>query len=144
MVFRCSEQGLFAAGAGQLTQFYHLPGAGMAGMSGSKIPDAQSGAQKASIPAIATMSGVNLIDGSAGMQASLLGTCPESHVIDNDMIGMAMLSVRGIEVTDETLAIDAMRAVAEEGTGHYLGHPMTLERMMTEHFFPNHIPPELN
>ena len=48
-----------------------------------------------------------------------------------------MRSVRGIEVTEETLAIEAMRAVAEEGTGHYLGHPMTLERMTTEHFFPD-------
>jgi len=55
------------------------------------------------------------------------------------MIGMAMRSVRGIEVTDEALTIDAMRTVAEEGTGHYLGHPMTLERMMTEHFFPRRL-----
>jgi trimethylamine--corrinoid protein Co-methyltransferase len=136
MVVGCAEQGLFAAGAGQLAQFYDLPGAGMAGMSDSKIPDAQSGAEKASTLSLAAMSGVNLIYEAAGMQASLIGVCPESLVIDNDTIGMAMRAVRGIEVTEETLVIDVMRAVAEQGVGHYLGHPMTLKRMTTEHYFP--------
>ena len=42
-------------------------------------------------------------------------------IVDNDMIGQCLRCVRGMEVTDETLAIETMREVCLEGPGHYLG-----------------------
>ena len=73
---------------------------------------------------------------SAGMHASLLGCCLESFVIDNDAIGAAMRAVRGIEVTEDSLSIEAMRQVCEEGPGHFLGHDQTLELMQAEYVYP--------
>jgi trimethylamine--corrinoid protein Co-methyltransferase len=44
--------------------------------------------------------------------------------------------VRGIEVTEETLAVEEMRAVCLGGPGHYLGTEQTLGRMETDHVYP--------
>ena len=69
------------------------------------------------------------------MLASLIGVSYEALVIDNDMLGLVQRSLRGIEVTDDTLAVEVMREVAE-GVGHYLGHAETLERMESEYLYP--------
>ena len=72
---------------------------------------------------------------SAGMLASLLGCSAEAMVMDDDMLGAIRRVARGIEVSDETLAVDVIREVAE-GPGHFLGHPQTMELMETEFVYP--------
>jgi trimethylamine--corrinoid protein Co-methyltransferase len=81
-------------------------------------------------------SGANLIYESAGMLASLLAACYESYVIDNDIIGTVQRSIRGIEVTDETLAVEVIRDVCMNGPGHFLGHGQTLALMQSEYVYP--------
>ena len=73
---------------------------------------------------------------AAGMHASLLGFCHESLILGDDIIGQALRCVRGIEVDDETLALDQMREVCLGGTGHYLGTEQTLARMQADHVYP--------
>ena len=73
---------------------------------------------------------------SAGMQASLLGCSYEGYVIDNDMLGAINRTVRGIEVNDDTLSIEAMREVCTEGPGHFLGHSQTMDLMKKEYIYP--------
>ena len=119
-----------------MAQFYDLPGGIPAGMTDSKIPDAQSGYEKGYTEALLALAGGNMIYESAGMHASLLGFCLESLVIDNDLIGSVMRTVRGIEVTDESLSVDAMRQVCTEGPGHFLGHEQTLSLMQSEYIYP--------
>ena len=51
------------------------------------------------------------------------------------MIGSILRGVRGIEVSDETLAAAAIEAVVT-GEGHYLGHGQTLARMKTDYYYP--------
>ena len=70
------------------------------------------------------------------MHGSLMGFCPESLILGDDMIGAALRCVRGVEVTDETLALEAMRAVCLEGPGHYLGTESTLSVMQSEYVYP--------
>ena len=69
------------------------------------------------------------------MLGSLMGCAFESLVIDNDIIGMVLRTVRGIEVTDETLSVEAIKQVALD-PGHYLGHPQTLALMESEYLYP--------
>ncbi len=69
------------------------------------------------------------------MQASLMGCALESYVIDNDMLGSIMKSLVPIEVSDATLALDSIDAVAH-GEGHFLGRPETLERMQSDFVYP--------
>mgnify|MGYP001819564057 FL=1 len=70
------------------------------------------------------------------MHASLLGFCLESLVLGDDVIGQVLRTVRGIDVTDESTSIDAMKAVCLGGPGHYLGSDQTLKLMQTEYIYP--------
>ena len=130
------EQAILMAACGQMAQFYNLPSGIAAGMTDSKIPDAQSGYEKGYTVSLAGHSGANLIYESAGMHASLLGCCLESYVIDNDMLGAINRSIRGIEINTETLGIDPIRDVCLTGPGHYLGHEQTLKRMQSDYLYP--------
>jgi trimethylamine--corrinoid protein Co-methyltransferase len=130
------EQALLSAACVQMGQFYDLPVGAPAGMSDAKLPDTQAGYEKGMTNLLAAQAGGNLIYESAGMHASLLGCCFESFVIDNDMLGAILRTVRGIEVTDQSLSIDAMREVCIGGPGHFLGHAQTLELMQSEYLYP--------
>ena len=130
------EQALMMAACAQMGQFYDLPVGSAAGMADSKLPDIQSGAEKGLTTGLAGVSGANMIYESAGMHASLLGFSLESLIIDNDTLGSALRCVRGIEVTDATLAVDATKDVVLNGPGHYLGHEQTLSLMQTEYVYP--------
>lgn len=51
----------------------------------------------------------------------------EQLVMDNEIISMNMKALRGLSVTDETLAVDAIKEI---GAGRdFLGHPSTLEHL---------------
>jgi trimethylamine--corrinoid protein Co-methyltransferase len=58
-------------------------------------------------------------------------------ILGDDIIGQAQRCVRGIEVNDETLALDQIRDVCIGGPGHYLGTAQTLGRMQSDHVYPN-------
>ena len=130
------EQALLMAACAQMGHFYDLTVGVASGMTDAKLPDAQSGYEKGYNHALVGNAGANLIYESAGMHASLLGFCTESLVIDNDVIGAALRTIRGIEVDDQTLSIEVMREACIGGPGHYLGHPQTLARMQTDYLYP--------
>ncbi len=130
------EQALLAAAAVQIGNFYNLPTSVGAGMSDSKVPDAQAGFEKALSTALAGHAGANYVGEAAGMQASLLGCSFEAMVIDNEMLGAVQRTIRGIEVNDETLSFEVIRSAAL-GEGHFLGTEQTLALMKTEFLYPS-------
>jgi trimethylamine--corrinoid protein Co-methyltransferase len=130
------EQALLTSGCAQMHQFYDLPGGAAAGASDSKMPDMQAGWEQMCSNVMAGLSGVNMVYEAAGMHASLLGFCHESLIMGDDIIGQAQRCVKGIEVTDETLALEAMKEVCLGGPGHYLGVGDTLSRMETDYVYP--------
>ncbi|MBM1309193.1 trimethylamine methyltransferase family protein [Sulfitobacter mediterraneus] len=130
------EQALLTAGCAQMHKFYGVPGGAAAGIADSKLPDMQAGWEQMCSNVMAGLSGCNMIYEAAGMHASLLGFCHESLILGDDLIGQALRCVRGIEVNDETLALDQMREVCLGGPGHYLGTEQTLSRMEQDHVYP--------
>ncbi len=70
------------------------------------------------------------------MHASLLGFCHESLILGDDLIGQALRCVRGIEVDEDSVALDTIRAACMGGPGHYLGAGQTLSRMQTDYVYP--------
>ncbi|MCB4379595.1 trimethylamine methyltransferase family protein [Synechococcus sp. MU1644] len=130
------EQALLTAGCAQMHRFYDLPGGAAAGASDSKLPDMQAGWEQMCSNVMAGLSGLNMVYEAAGMHASLLGFCHESLILGDDIIGQALRCTRGIEVTDETLALDQMAQVCMEGPGHYLGTEQTLSRMQSDCVYP--------
>lgn len=131
------EQGLLSAACAQMGVHFDLPFGTACGMTDSKFPDFQGGAERASTVLPPALSGANIIYESAGMYASLLGTCPESLLLDNDILGAALRVTRGIEVNEDTLSFDNLKEVCTGGLGHYLGSDKTLEVMQSEYIYPD-------
>ncbi|MCU9839985.1 trimethylamine methyltransferase family protein [Ruegeria sp. WL0004] len=130
-----AEVAVSMAAIAQIGRFYDLPTTVAASMSDAKMPDAQMGYEKGIASVVAGLAGANRVLESAGMMASLMGVSYEAMVIDNDMLGMAQRVVRGIEVSDETLSVDTIKA-AVLGEGHFLGAADTLKSMQTEFHYP--------
>jgi len=130
------EQALLTAGCAQMHRFYGLPGGAAAGIADAKLPDMQAGWEQMCSNVMAGLSGLNMVYEAAGMHASLLGFCHESLILGDDLIGQALRCVRGIEVDDDTLSLETMRATCLGGPGHYLGSDQTLSRMQTDYIYP--------
>jgi trimethylamine---corrinoid protein Co-methyltransferase len=129
------EEAVLQAAAGQLARFYGLPGIVAAGMTDSKRPDYQAGYEKGLSIALSALAGSNMIGECAGMMGSLIGCSLESMVLDNDLIGAVQRTMRGIEVSDETLSFDVIEQTVM-GAGHFLGSEQTLQLMQTEYLYP--------
>ena len=130
------EQALLTAGCAQMHRFYGLPGGAAAGIADAKLPDMQAGWEQAISNVMAGLSGLNMVYEAAGMHGSLLGFCMESLVLGDDLLGQVLRCVRGIDVSEDKVSIEAMREVCLEGPGHYLGHVQTLSLMQTEYVYP--------
>ncbi|WP_127900940.1 trimethylamine methyltransferase family protein [Solirhodobacter olei] len=131
-----AEQALLTAGCAQMHHFYGLPGGAASGISDSKLPDMQAGWEQGITNVLAGLSGLNMAYEAVGMHASLLGFCLESLVLGDDILGQVLRCVRGIEVTEDKVSIEAMKQVCLGGPGHYLGSEQTLSLMQTEYIYP--------
>ena len=132
-----AEFGLTNAAMAQMAQFYHLPIYNSAGMTDAKLPDVQAGFEKAMSAVLAALAGSNFIHHAAGMLENMNSVAAEQFVIDNDILGMVMRVVRGIEVDDETLALDVIDQVGPGG--HYLVADHTLRHMRSEFYYPSDV-----
>lgn len=130
------EQALLTAGCAQMHRYYGLCGGAAAGIADAKLPDMQAGWEQMCSNVMAGLSGLNMVYEAAGMHASLLGFCHESLILGDDLIGQALRCVRGIEVTEDDLSLEVMRATCIGGPGHYLGSDDTLNRMQRDYVYP--------
>ena len=131
------EQAVLMAACAQMANFYDLPGGVAAGMADAKLPDAQSGFEKAYTTTLAGHAGANLVYEAAGMQGSLLGFSLEGLVIDNDMLGAVQRTIRGLEINEDSLSIEAMRRVCIGGPNHFLGDEQTMALMQKDYIYPD-------
>ena len=130
------EQALLMAACAQMAHYYDLTGGVCAGMTDSKVADAQSGYEKGYNYALVGNAGANLVYEAAGMHASLLGFCLESLVIDNDALGATLRTLRGLEISDDALSVDVIRDACIGGPGHFLGSEQTLGLMQSAYVYP--------
>ncbi|MCK8827272.1 trimethylamine methyltransferase family protein [Natroniella acetigena] len=128
------EMGLMHAGVAQVAQYYGLPLYATAGMSDAKLPDIQSGYESAMTTLLAGLSGANYIHDAAGLLEMCQTVAYEKYVIDNEIIGMAMRAIKGIEVTEETIAADVIDRVGP--SGNFLVEEHTRKHMRSEFFQP--------
>ena len=129
------EEAVVTAAAAQMLNFYGVPSSVGAGMTDSKAPDYQAGYEKALAITLAAHTGCNNVSESAGMLGSLMALSLESMVIDNDLLGAVLRTVRGIEVNEETLSYDVIEQVVH-GEGHFLRTEQTLGLMRSEYEYP--------
>ncbi len=130
------EQALLSAGCAQMHRFYDLPGGAAAGIADAKMPDMQAGWEQAISNLSVGLSGLNMAYESVGMHASLLGFSLESLILGDDLLGQVQRCIKGIEVSEDSVSLEAMKSVCLGGPGHYLGHDQTLAIMQTEYIYP--------
>jgi trimethylamine--corrinoid protein Co-methyltransferase len=128
------EMGLANAAGAQMAQFYGIPFYSTGGMTDSKSLDVQSGYESATTNLLCALAGANFIHDAAGLMEFALTVCDEKYVVDNEILGMVMRAVQGIEVSEETLAFDLIREVGPGG--NFVSAKHTRRFMRREHYSP--------
>jgi trimethylamine--corrinoid protein Co-methyltransferase len=128
------EMGLLNAAAAQMAQYYRLPYYATAGMTDAKTIDTQAGYESAMTNLMVALAGGNFIHDAAGFIEFCMTASYDKLAVDDEIIGMVMRAVEGIEVSDETVAFDTIRKVGPGG--HYLGQPHTRRHMRSQQFVP--------
>ena len=112
-----------------------LVNAAGAQMAHSKVLDAQSGYESAITNLLCALAGANFIHDAAGLMEFALTVCYEKYVIDNEILGMVMRAVEGIQVNEDTLAFDLIKEVGPGGNFVTANH--TRRFMRREHYQPS-------
>jgi trimethylamine--corrinoid protein Co-methyltransferase len=126
------ERSILNTAISQFSRRIGVPNYNFAGGTDAKIPDIQTGYEKAFGICMAALAGSNYIHHAAGRIKD--GVAYEQYVIDNEIIGMAKRALKGIRVTEDTLALEAIRSVKHGGS--FIDHEHTLEHYRDEFFFP--------
>ena len=129
------EAAVANAAAAQLLLNLGIPSTVSAGMTDAKTADAQAGYEKGYTIALAAQGGADMINLSVGMFGSIMAASKEALVIDNDMCGAILRSVRGVEMFEGAIDLDMIENVVT-GEGHFLGTAQTLSLMTTEYVYP--------
>jgi trimethylamine--corrinoid protein Co-methyltransferase len=95
----------------QMWAYYGLPTlCNLSGWSNSKMLDYQAAYETVIGATMSILSGASVLAFGGGLTAELTGH-PVKAIIDNDIIGMMKRTLKGIEVTDDTLALDVINEV---------------------------------
>jgi trimethylamine--corrinoid protein Co-methyltransferase len=98
-------------------------------LTASKLPDAQAAYESANTLQPTVLGGVNFVLHAAGWLEGGLAIGYEKFVLDCDQLGMAHTFVRGLDMSDNGLALDALRA--NPPGNHFLGTTHTLSNFET-------------
>lgn len=120
------ESAACIAACAQLARLYELPCRGGGALTDSPVPDAQSNYERMFTLLVSVLSGVNYMMHGAGILESYLTLSFEQLVLDLDQIAMVRRLVEGIDVNDESLALDTIDEVGPGGffldSGHTMQH----------------------
>jgi trimethylamine--corrinoid protein Co-methyltransferase len=103
-------------------------------MTDSKMLDEQAAIEKAMGVVLLAEAGPALISNGGALEAEKVWS-PVQLVIDNEINAMVGRVLRGITVTEETLALDTIEEVGPRG--HYLSTLHTLRTWQSEQFLPD-------
>jgi trimethylamine---corrinoid protein Co-methyltransferase len=114
----------FMVAMAQLCRWWGLPSVGMSFGGDSKDADEQAALEAGFYGFGTVLGGVDLVFDAGCVEGGLLFS-PELLVISDELVGMTRAAVEPIDVSDETIALDVIRAV---GPGEvFLGEDHTLE-----------------
>ena len=117
--FGTPEAAQITYGAGQLARRLGLPYRSGGAFCGSKLPDAQAAYETAHSHSAALLSGVNFMLHACGWLEGGLVSSYEKFVMDADQLGILHKMARGVDLSENGQAMDAIREVGPGG--HYLG-----------------------
>ena len=108
------EMSLYSAAVADVTRYLDLPFMGTAGASASKVLDLQAAIESTFQVVISGLSGATLIHDVGFLDCAEIGSL-ESLIMNDEIISMARWLMRGIEISDDTLALDLIDRVGPAG-----------------------------
>lgn len=125
---------LLAAGLSEMAHYYKIPMFSTAGCTDAKTCDGQHAVEISQNILMAALSGGNLIH-DVGYMESGMSTSLQSLVIADEVIGQVKRLVQGIDVNEETLALDVIAKVGPGG--NFIAEEHTFNNFKREWFFPS-------
>ncbi|WP_411890362.1 trimethylamine methyltransferase family protein [Yoonia sp. SDW83-1] len=117
--FGTPEASHITYGAGQLARRMGLPYRSAGSFCGSKLPDAQAAYETANSLQMGLLAGVNFMLHSCGWLEGGLVASFEKFVMDADQLGTLHHFAKGVDISENAQAMDAIEEVGPGG--HYLG-----------------------
>jgi trimethylamine--corrinoid protein Co-methyltransferase len=133
MSYAAPESMMMVAGYTDMAKHYNLPLFGYAGCSDSNLYDQQASLESSLWILISTLTGGNLVH-DVGYINNGLTTSFEQLVVSDEVIGAVRRIAGGIQVNEETLALDLIHEVGPGG--EYLTSTHTLNHFR-ENWFPS-------
>ena len=127
------ETGILLAAQAQLARFYNVPAGGYIGLTNAHFNDAQSGFETGMNTLLGVTAGATLLN-MGGLFSSLMAFDFAKAVVDNEIALMDKRVHRGLEFSEENLALDEIAAVGPGGS--YMGRKHTKARMRTTAVLP--------
>ncbi len=127
--------GLHEMAFNQMSRFYKIPSwASSSAWSSSKQIDFQAGYEAGMHAAICGLSGASLVILQGAFTQQLV-THPVKAILDDDVAGMVGRLLQGVQVDDETMAVDLINEVGPS-PGMFLDQSHTLKWFRKEHYIP--------
>jgi trimethylamine--corrinoid protein Co-methyltransferase len=130
--FGTPEAALAIYGAAQLARRLNLPFRTGGSLCASKIPDAQAAYESAQTLVPTMHAGANFVLHAAGWLEGGLASSYEKFVMDADQLGAMHVLAKGIDLSQNGQALDALREVGPGG--HFLGCAHTQANFETAFF----------
>ncbi len=127
------ETGLITAASTQIARSLGVPIRSVGGTTEAKLEDVQAGIERTSVTMQAVLAGVHFITCAGTLDSSMLASTA-MLAVDDEIAGMCLRAGRGIEVNDDTLALDLIRQV--NFTSNYLAEEHTVRHFRKEHYLP--------
>ncbi len=128
------EAAMMSAGMAQIAaDLYHMPSNVFGPVSDSMMADSQASTDHVMNIMVPALCGASVIAGMGHVEHCYTYD-PVLLVLDNDYVGMVRRLMRGIEVTDDTLGMEAILRVGPGG--NYLIDDHTIKFFKTEYYTP--------
>ena len=128
-MFGSSGSQLAVYAGAQLARRYNLPFRSGGMFASSKVADAQSAYESVMTMLPAVQGRVNFVLHAAGWLENGLSAGYEKFVLDCDLLGQFYKLLKGIDFSEDMLAMQSIREV--EAGGHHLGTPFTMQHFTT-------------
>jgi len=131
-----AELALMQAATAQLCDLYHIPfGYGSGGWTDAREPNVQAGLEKACTLLATALAGVEVVHSAIG---GMLGGAEIADyaqmIVDDELCSMVNRYLSGIQVSEDTMALDLIREVGPGG--QFVDAIHTARWFRKEHFLP--------
>ncbi len=130
------EAEMVSACYSQMAKYYDMPSHTYAGLADAKTVNAQAGLETGMSAVVAVLAGINTISGPGALD--FVNTFSlEKLVIDNEICGQALRLHRGIDFSEEAMAVDLICDLGPGGD--FISSAHTMEWFRKEPYIPSPI-----